>query len=115
MQFMRGRLIVVAQAVSQRKLTGNLPGILREETPCHFAVLRRLRIGDAGVVHGASQEAGVREAHRAALQVLSLSGWQPGFGSTEIVKARDSERINLGKRIQSPLAAHLVGIISPIY
>ena len=50
-------LQIVSHTEVECQFTGNLPRILPEEAPVHAPVLRRLRVGERGIVHPAQQEA----------------------------------------------------------
>ena len=73
---MRGGLEIVTNTVSHGELASHAPGILRESGPRYFAVLRILRIRDAGVIDLTQQEAGIGKTHCAAIQVLAVGGRQ---------------------------------------
>src|SRR5208283_4475687 len=101
-----GRKALVPQPVIERKLGHDLPGVLDKECGYPLAVLHLHRRANAGVVHQAKQEAGVRETHGAARETLTICRRKARLGCGEIIYALATDGFVVLKLIDSELRTH---------
>src|SRR5262245_5915897 len=111
MQLVPSGLAVPTQAIIERQLVGDFPGVLYVDPDSRLANLRITPVVDGRAVHRAEQEAGVWKSDRAATDIGRSEIRKSGFRGGKIVPARSADA-DEAPVVHPPFRPGLVSVIA---